>query len=62
MRGFVGVNRGAQLDNGGDIGDAGRFELKTLVTVLPPFSRATTATLRLPFWFLAKRRSRRFSL
>ena len=25
MRGFVGVNRGAQLDNGGDIGDAGRF-------------------------------------
>src|SRR5271154_4925658 len=29
-------------------------ELKTLVTVRPPFSRATTATLRLPFWVLGQ--------
>jgi hypothetical protein len=34
-------------------------ELKTLVTVRPPFSRATTATSRLPFWFSANRRSQR---
>ena len=28
MRGFVSVNRGAEFDNGGDFGDAGRFGIE----------------------------------
>src|SRR4051794_324363 len=31
-------------------------------SVLPPRSRITTTTLRLPLWFSRSRRSRRFSL
>lgn len=35
--------------------------LNTAGTELPPRSRITTTTLRLPFWFLANRRSGRCS-
>jgi hypothetical protein len=62
VRGFVGMDGAARITRPVTIGRLTSSDLETKVNILPPHSRMTITTRRLPFWLTDKRRSRRFSL